>query len=84
MRDVSFDLNAFLQSVVNDVFLYYGKIFAALAAQLGVNLDPVTALFFGLFVIFMLGWFVRRYIIFALNVLAVLVLIEIARRLWIE
>lgn len=84
MRDVSFDLNAFLQSVVNDVFLYYGKIFAALAAQVGVNLDPVTALFFGLFVIFMLGWFVRRYIIFALNVLAVLVLIEIARRLWIE
>lgn len=83
MRDASFDLNTFLQSVVNDVFLYYGKIFAALAAQLGVNLDPVTALFFGLFAIFMLGWFVRRYIAFALNVLAVLVLIEIARRLWI-
>lgn len=83
MRDASFDLNAFLQSVVNDVFLYYGKIFAALAAQLGLNLDPVTALFFGLFAIFMLGWFVRRYIAFALNVLAVLVLIEIARRLWI-
>lgn len=83
MHDASFDLNAFLQSVVNDVFLYYGKIFAALAAQLGLNLDPVTALFFGLFVIFMLGWFVRRYIAFALNVLAVLVLIEIARRLWI-
>lgn len=83
MRDASFDLNTFLQSVVNDVFLYYGKIFAALAAQLGVNLDPVTALFFGLFAIFMFGWFVRRYIAFALNVLAVLVLIEIARRLWI-
>lgn len=83
MRDASFDLNTFLQSVVNDVFLYYGKIFAALAAQLGLNLDPVTALFFGLFAIFMLGWFVRRYIAFALNVLAVLVLIEIARRLWI-
>lgn len=83
MRDASFDLNAFLQSVVNDVFLYYGKIFAALAAQLGLNLDPVTALFLGLFAIFMLGWFVRRYIAFALNVLAVLVLIEIARRLWI-
>ena len=82
MRDASFDLNAFLQSVVNDVFLYYGKLFAALAAQLGLNLDPVTALFFGLFTIFMLGWFVRRYIAFALNVLAVLVLIEIARRLW--
>ena len=31
----------------------------------------------------MFGWFVRRYIAFALNVLAVLVLIEIARRLWI-
>ena len=83
MREASFDLNTFLQSVVNDVFLYYGKIFAALAAQLGLNLDPVTALFFGLFAIFMLGWFVRRYIAFALNVLAVLVLIEIARRLWI-
>lgn len=83
MRDASFDLNVFLQSVVNDVFLYYGKIFAALAAQLGVNLDPVTALFLGLFAILMLGWFVRRYIAFALNVLAVLVLIEIARRLWI-
>lgn len=83
MRDASFDLNAFLQSVVNDVFLYYGRIFAVLAAQLGLNLDPVTALFFGLFAIFMLGWFVRRYIAFALNVLAVLVLIEIARRLWI-
>lgn len=83
MHDASFDLNTFLQSVVNDVFLYYGKIFAALAAQLGLNLDPVTALFFGLFAIFMLGWFVRRYIAFALNVLAVLVLIEIARRLWI-
>ena len=83
MHDASFDLNTFQQSVVNDVFLYYGKIFAALAAQLGLNLDPVTALFFGLFAIFMLGWFVRRYIAFALNVLAVLVLIEIARRLWI-
>lgn len=83
MRDASFDLNVFLQSVVNDVFLYYGKIFATLAAQLGLNLDPVAALFFGLFAIFMLGWFVRRYIAFALNVLAVLVLIEIARRLWI-
>lgn len=83
MRDASFDLNTFLQSVVNDVFLYYGKIFAALAAQLGLNLDPVTALFLGLFAIFMLGWFVQRYIAFALNVLAVLVLIEIARRLWI-
>lgn len=66
MRDASFDLNTFLQSVVNDVFLYYGKIFAALAAQLGVNLDPVTALFFGLFAIFMLGWFVRRYIAFSM------------------
>ncbi len=84
MHDASFDLNTFLQSVVNDVFLYYGKLFAALAAQLGLNLDPVTALFFGLFVIFMLGWCMRRYIAFALNVLAVLVLIEIARRLWIE
>lgn len=83
MRDASFDLNAFLQSVVNDVFLYYGKLFAALAAQLGLNLDPMTALFCGLFAIFMLGWFVRRYIAFVLNVLAVLVLIEIARRLWI-
>lgn len=81
MRDASFDLNAFLQSVVNDVFLYYGKFFAALAAQLGLNLDPVTALFFGLFAIFLLGWFVRRYIAFALNVMAVLVLIEIVRRL---
>ena len=83
MRDASFDLNAFLQSVVNDVFLYYGKLFAALAAQLGLNLDPVTALFFGLFAIFLLGWFVRRYIAFALNVMAVLVLIEIVRLLWI-
>ena len=83
MHDASFDLNAFLQSVVNDVFLYYGKLFAALAAQLGLNLDPVTALFFGLFAIFLLGWFVRRDIAFALNVLAVLVLIEIVRRLWI-
>ena len=81
MRDASFDLNAFLQSVVNDVFLYYGKLFAALAAQLGLNLDPVTVLFFGLFAIFLLGWFVRRYIAFALNVMAVLVLIEIVRRL---
>ena len=81
MRDASFDLNAFLQSVVNDVFLYYGKLFAALAAQLGLNLDPVTALFFGLFAIFLLGWFVRRYIAFTLNVMAVLVLIEIVRRL---
>ena len=81
MRDASFDLNAFLQSVVNDVFLYYGKLFATLAAQLGLNLDPVTALFFGLFAIFLLGWFVRRYIAFALNVMAVLVLIEIVRRL---
>lgn len=41
MRDASFDLNTFLQSVVNDVFLYYGKIFAALAAQLGLN-HPIT------------------------------------------
>ena len=80
MRDASFDLNAFLQSVVNDVFLYYGKL---IAAQLGFNLDPVTALFFGLFAIFLLGWFMRRYIAFAFNVLAVLVLIEIARRLWV-
>ena len=54
MRDASFDLNAFLQSVVNDVFLYYGKLFAALAPQLGLNLDPVTTLFFGLFAIFLL------------------------------
>lgn len=80
MRDASFDLNVFLQSVVNDVFLYYGKLFAA---QLGLNLDPVTALFFGLFAIFLLVWFVRRYIAFALNVLAVLVLIKIVSRLWI-
>lgn len=83
MRDASFDLNVFLQSVVNDVFLNYGKLFAALAAQLGLNLDPVTALFFGLFAIFLLVWFVRRYIAFALNVLAVLVLIKIVSRLWI-
>ena len=83
MRDASFDLNVFLQSVVNDVFLYYRKLFAALAAQLGLNLDPVTALFFGLFAIFLLVWFVRRYIAFALNVLAVLVLIKIVSRLWI-
>ena len=83
MRDASFDLNAFLQSVVNDVFLYYGKLFAALAPQLGLNLDPVTTLFFGLFAIFLLVWFERRYIAFALNVLAVLVFIEIVRRLWI-
>lgn len=83
MRDASFDLNVFLQGVVNDVFLYYGKLFAALAAQLGLNLDPVTALFFGLFAIFLLVWFVRRYIAFALNVLAVLVLIKIVSRLWI-
>lgn len=83
MRDASFDLNVFLQSVVNDVFLYYGKLFTALAAQLGLNLYPVTALFFGLFAIFLLVWFVRRYIAFALNVLAVLVLIKIVSRLWI-
>lgn len=66
--------------LTTDPFLYYGKLFAA---QLGLNLAPVTALFFGLFAIFLLGWFVRRYIAFALNVLAVLVLIEIVRRLWI-
>lgn len=38
--------------LTTDPFLYYGKLFAALAAQLGLNLDPVTALFFGLFAIF--------------------------------
>lgn len=78
----SFDLASFVNTLVNDVFLYYGKLFADLAALLGLTVDPVVGLFGGLFVVFTICWFARRYLMFVFNVLAILTLIEIVRRFY--